>query len=199
MGDICWTAAVLSSLGFSLEVMVGVPRTITVVVSALVAMLYTILGGMSSVAYTDVVQLAFTIFGLWMVIPFLLGSNNVQVETASLVDWTGSVTRASLWSYIDTALLILLGGIPWQPYYQRALALKNNHQVKILSISATLLSLSCMIPPTVIGVAAKTLANHNQTDVDPAVVLPHLIQEECPRFVALLCLAAIRYSIVFLE
>ncbi len=55
-----------------------------------------------------------------------------------LPDWTGEISMKSLPEYLDSFLLIILGGIPWQPYYQRALSMKTSQQVYVLQHSKTL-------------------------------------------------------------
>ena len=50
--------------GASLTVILGLSATISVIVSACIAVLYTIVGGLYSVAYTDVVQLICIFVGL---------------------------------------------------------------------------------------------------------------------------------------
>ena len=50
--------------GSSLRVIVGLERTISVIVSAVIAVGYTLVGGLYSVAYTDVVQLICIFLGL---------------------------------------------------------------------------------------------------------------------------------------
>ena len=51
-------------LGSTLRVIVGLERTISVIVSAVIAVGYTLVGGLYSVAYTDVVQLICIFIGL---------------------------------------------------------------------------------------------------------------------------------------
>ena len=63
-GEILWSAAILASLGSTLSVVLQLDNTIAVIVSAAVAMMYTLFGGLYSVAYTDVVQLFCVAFGL---------------------------------------------------------------------------------------------------------------------------------------
>ena len=63
-GEIMWTSAILSALGATLTVILGLNNTIAVLTSAGVAMLYTLFGGLYSVAYTDVVQLFCIAIGL---------------------------------------------------------------------------------------------------------------------------------------
>ena len=100
--------------------------------------------------------------------------------------------------YLDQFLLIVCGGIPWQPYYQRALSVKTSRQAKVLSISATILSLFVMIPPMLLGGAAKSMtaaAGTNGTDLfpDATLVLPAIIYNQTPGWVRYVSLAAIRF------
>lgn len=67
-GEVMWTAAILSALGATLTVILGLNNTVAVLSSAGVAMLYTLFGGLYSVAYTDVVQLFCIAIGLVIII-----------------------------------------------------------------------------------------------------------------------------------
>ncbi len=172
LGDVCWTAAVLTALGGSLEALLMTTtggaggangtsasfgadgangtsasfganganganftdaggasgasgaRAAAIVLSAAVAAAYTLAGGMRAVAATDAAQLLLVALGLGAAVPFVLASEEVDLGRASLEDWTGSVSAAGAVAYADTLLMILLGGLPWQPYYQRALSLR---------------------------------------------------------------------------
>ncbi|KAK2161198.1 hypothetical protein LSH36_120g12004 [Paralvinella palmiformis] len=64
LGDVFWTAAILSALGASLSVIIGLNHVWAVLFSAAIAILYTFIGGLYSVAYTDVIQLICIIVGL---------------------------------------------------------------------------------------------------------------------------------------
>ena len=92
IGDICWSAAVLSALGTTLQIMVGVNQTFTICLSALIAIIYTLFGGMYSVAYTDVIQLAFIFGGLWLAVPFVLASEQVDLGALSSREWLGTIS-----------------------------------------------------------------------------------------------------------
>ena len=108
-GDVCWTAAVLSSLGGTLRVMLDADQTATVVVSAAVAVAYTLAGGMHAVAVTDVAQLGLTLGGLWLAVPYVLASEGTSVGDTAVSDWTGTVGKTGAVNYVDTFLLILCG------------------------------------------------------------------------------------------
>ena len=64
MGEIFWSGAVLSALGATVSVIIGLDRFTSVIISACIAIFYTLLGGLYSVAYTDVVQLICIFVGL---------------------------------------------------------------------------------------------------------------------------------------
>lgn len=61
LGEIFWSAAILSALGGTISVIMKLDNTTSIIVSAFVVVIYTLFGGLYSVAYTDVVQL-FCIF-----------------------------------------------------------------------------------------------------------------------------------------
>ena len=63
-GEIFWSGAVLSALGATVSVIIGLGRFTSVIISACIAIFYTLLGGLYSVAYTDVVQLICMFVGL---------------------------------------------------------------------------------------------------------------------------------------
>ncbi|KAF4532793.1 hypothetical protein B566_EDAN003575, partial [Ephemera danica] len=86
----------------------------SVILSSCIAVFYTLFGGLYSVAYTDVIQLFCIFIGLWMCIPFAMMSEYVGSLSPSDVDWVGTVREQEIWYYIDTGLLLIFGGIPWQ-------------------------------------------------------------------------------------
>lgn len=75
---------------------------------------YTLFGGLYSVAYTDVVQLGFIFVGLWLAVPFALKHEAVGSIVATWPEWRGHIDRAHLVEWIDSMLLLIFGGIPWQ-------------------------------------------------------------------------------------
>ena len=140
-GEILWSSAILSALGSTLSVILGLDNTISVVVSAAVAMLYTLFGGLHSVAYTDVVQvfciaiglvgirnIEIVVFYLCSILIIFLASNkqticvpfawtHKAVDTKALTiagAWEGVIEIYNVGVYIENYLLIVIGGIPWQ-------------------------------------------------------------------------------------
>lgn len=68
LGEIFWSAAILSALGSTISVIMQLDNNTSIVVSAIVVVVYTLFGGLYSVAYTDVVQLFCIFAGLVILI-----------------------------------------------------------------------------------------------------------------------------------
>ena len=64
LGDVFWSSAILAALGASISVVIDIDTTTSVIVSGAIAISYTLVGGLYSVVYTDVVQLICIFIGL---------------------------------------------------------------------------------------------------------------------------------------
>ena len=64
LGEIFWSAAILAALGATVSVVINLDRVPSVIASACIAIFYTLIGGLYSVAYTDVIQLVCIFIGL---------------------------------------------------------------------------------------------------------------------------------------
>ena len=64
----------------------------------------------------------------FLALPFALNHEavgSIAVNGVNGTDWIGSVATQDWGIWIDYAFLLLLGGIPWQCYYQRVLSSKT--------------------------------------------------------------------------
>lgn len=113
-GEVFWTAGILAALGATLSVVIDMDQRTTIIASACIAVLYTLIGGLYSVAYTDVIQLICIFIGLWICIPYASQHPNVGDLTLTSIDWLGTIETRMIWYYIDYGLLLIFGGIPWQ-------------------------------------------------------------------------------------
>lgn len=134
-GEIFWSAAILTALGTTFGTVLGLNTETSIILSAVIAIAYTAIGGLWAVALTDVIQLFLLAIGLVIVIPFALqtvggfdASWEIYVDkhgaAASLIP-SKEALGSSYWSWWDYALLLIFGGIPWQVYFQRVLSAKN--------------------------------------------------------------------------
>ena len=63
-GELFWSAELLVAIGSTFGVLLGMKLTTAILLSAVVTTAYTVIGGMWSVAYTDIFQLALVAIGL---------------------------------------------------------------------------------------------------------------------------------------
>ena len=107
LGETFWSASILSALGATLTVILGLNMNVSVIVSACIAVGYTFFGGLYSVAYTDVVQLICIGVGLWLTVPFALDADDVTNINETRHEWLGSVKGAKVGQWIDYAMLLV--------------------------------------------------------------------------------------------
>ncbi|ESP01430.1 hypothetical protein LOTGIDRAFT_177946 [Lottia gigantea] len=203
MGDLFWTAAILAALGSTIAIILDIDQTIAVIISACVAIFYTVLGGLWSVAYTDVVQLICIAIGLIIAVPFAL--NHESVDFSRISDsWQGTIPTNQIGYFIDIYGVLLLGGIPWQVYYQRILACKTPERARLASLVASVATFCFAIPAACMGVAGAS-ADWNQTSYTGEIpipkekmsyILPLVLQYLCPLPVSLIGLGAVSAAVM---
>ncbi|XP_076799546.1 high-affinity choline transporter 1-like [Clavelina lepadiformis] len=209
LGELFWSAAILASLGKSLTVVSGLSDDIAIIVSACIAILYTLIGGLYSVAYTDVVQLICIFVGLWISIPFAFTNEAVGsiVESAkSNSSWLGTWDTNYTGSWIDSALLLIFGGIPWQVYFQRVLSSDSAKHAQLLSFAASFGCIIMAVPSILVGaIAASTNwsnTSYQEGLISPSAnnetsaILPIVLQHLTPPAVAFVGLGAVSAAVM---
>ncbi|XP_075539172.1 high-affinity choline transporter 1-like [Dermacentor variabilis] len=114
LGEIFWTAAILSALGDTASVIIKVDSRYFIIISASVILFYTSVGGLFAVTYTDGLQLATTAVLLWICVPACVSHKAVGTLGPQYTDWIGYVDSEDLSQVVDLFLMTALGGIPWQ-------------------------------------------------------------------------------------
>ncbi|VDN01663.1 unnamed protein product, partial [Thelazia callipaeda] len=219
LGEVFWTAAILSALGATLSVILALDMTLSVIISAFIAVFYTFTGGLYAVAYTDVVQLFCIFVGLWVCVPAALLQDKTKDISRNAADWIGTIggfKETTLW--IDCMLLLIFGGIPWQVYFQRVLSSKSSSGAQKLSFVAGVGCILMAIPPALIGAIARNTGKINKNIVDwrltnydpwkngtksesiPAhqtnMVVPLVFQYLTPKWVAFIGLGAVSAAVM---
>ena len=209
-GEVFWSAELLVAIGSTFGVMLGVPLTTAIVMSAVVVTTYTVLGGMWSVAYTDAFQLGLVALGLLVAVPVVfhavgglhaawaayaaarpLGASVFPPSTPGLFGWTAP----AIVNWWDVSAMLVLGGIPWNCYFQRVLSCQTPAKAQWHSILAGLLTMGFTIPPLLLGIAA--FAHHwppalgAEIAAQPAETLPMILRYLTPAWIGVLGLGAI--------
>src|SRR5437773_11363147 len=150
-GELFWSAELLVAIGSTFGVLLGMPLTSAILLSAVVTTAYTTLGGMWSVAYTDMFQLLLVAIGLAAALPFVLhGAGGLAHAWASyiaarpegggvippLAPRTASWSPAAMTGWWDVSLMLVFGGIPWNCYFQRVLSCRTPRDARRQSILA---------------------------------------------------------------
>ncbi|PPK85389.1 high affinity choline transporter 7 [Neolewinella xylanilytica] len=166
-GELFWTAAILTALGATFATVLGVDLTTAILLSATIAVAYTALGGLWAVAMTDVAQLIILLAGLALIVPFALEyTGGMSATYSAYQDRFGAAASllpsrealgASYWTWWDYALLLTFGGIPWQVYFQRVLAARDERTAMVLSVVAGVVCILAAIAPVIIGMVSATV------------------------------------------
>ena len=209
LGEIFWIAAILTALGTTFSIILGISTSAAIIISAAVAIIYTTIGGLKSVAYTDVVQMVMLVLGLFLVLPFAL-SHVGGIDAL----WTAYEAKhgaaASLlpdyasmgnyyWNWWDFALLLMFGGIPWQVYFQRVLSAKNEQSAMWLSIIAGVICIIVAIPAAMIGMVGGVTdwASIGLSGPETAAsTLPYVFQHLSSPMVALIGMATLAAAVM---
>ena len=202
-GEIFWTAAILTALGATFSTILGIGMNESILLSAVVAIVYTMIGGLWAVALTDIIQLTLILVGLAIVVPFALAETGgwdvvwlaYQEKHGAAATFlpTHEALGSYYWQWWDYALLLMLGGIPWQVYFQRVLASKNEKTAVRLSLLAGVICIIAAIPAIMIGIIGSSIAE----DIPNAsMTLPHVVRYLTPNVVATIGLGAVAAAVM---
>jgi len=223
LAEMFWSAELLVALGATFGVVLDLDLVTGIVISAAVVTLYTMAGGMWAVAYTDAFQLLLVGVGLGAALPFALGAvggvteawqayatarpdaalflppalSDARVVAGGVEGVTpaGAWTRQSIVTWWDVSIMLMLGGVPWNCYFQRVLSCRSAGAAQAHSILSGLLTIALTIPPLLMGLVAFAYVwppdVAGRLAAQPADALPLIFKHVVPPAIGLLGLAAI--------
>ncbi|KAM7002990.1 high affinity choline transporter 1-like [Tautogolabrus adspersus] len=212
VSDILWVACILAALGGTMSVILGLSSALSIIISAAVSIVYTFLGGLYSVAYTDIIQLSFVFVSLWLCIPFLLLSpavtdlsqSQAHLNQSNGQSWLGELELADAGKWADEMLLLALGGLAYQALYQRILSASSSAQAQVTCFAAAGTVFIMGIPSVVIGVVAAS-ADWNQTAYglpppfergEAGKILPLALQNLTPNWLSVLGIGSVAAAVM---
>jgi len=189
-----------------------------IMISAGIVVIYTVIGGLFSVAFTDIIQLICIFVGLWLGVGFALTHDAVESLSTTFWEnpiWNTDMPANTTWLgvfpldenmgyYVDKFLLLIFGGMPWQVYFQRVLACKDSRTAQILSYLGAAGCFFMTVPAILIGAIGRS-ADWSKTDyqgtlpLEPSVhalVLPLVLQYLTPTAVAVIGLGAVSAAVM---
>ncbi|XP_038591370.1 high affinity choline transporter 1-like [Micropterus salmoides] len=142
VAEIIWIPGLLISLGVTMSVILELPFSVCVWISAAVAIIYTVLGGLYSVAYTHVIQLSLVLISLWLCVPFVFASGVYTDITKTAFNhthqasWLGHLQSDELWIWIDNFLVMTVGNLAVQDFHQRTLSSSSASTARVICFMA---------------------------------------------------------------
>jgi high affinity choline transporter 7 len=195
LAETFWSAELLVALGSTFGVILDLDLVTGIVISAVVVTFYTMAGGMWAVAYTDAFQLVLVCVGLAAAAPFAMsaaGGFGVMWQTYQAAPHAASFSSLPWW---DASIMLMLGGVPWNCYFQRVLSCRTANAARAHSILSGLFTIVLTIPPVLIGLAAFGYAWPPELAArlaaQPADAMPLIFKHVMPGAIGLLGLAAI--------
>lgn len=208
-GEIFWTAAILTALGTTFGAIAGLDTETAIILSALITIAYTALGGLWAVALTDFLQLILLFVGLTLTVPFAMDAVGGWGPAWEQYQQTFGAAASLLpseealgnyyWNWWDYALLLCFGGIPWQVYFQRVLASRDAKTARRLSIIAGFVCLLAAVPAVLIGIAGQVAdwsAMGASAPPDAASTLPWVVRYLTPAWAGIIGLGAVAAAVM---
>ena len=186
-----WVAAQIKALGLVFNVVSGgyISTEAGMLIGAASILVYTLMGGMWSVAITDFLQMIIIVVGMLYIgweVSGLVGGAGAVIEHASnsgkLNFWPDPTPREMLW-FFAAWITMMLGSIPQQDVFQRVASSENENVARNASILGGVLYFIFAFVPMFLAYSA-TMIDPDMVagliDKDSQLILPTLIMTKVP-------------------
>ncbi|UZN09151.1 sodium:solute symporter family protein [Leptospira santarosai] len=177
-----WIAAQFVALGIILHSMTGLPVSIGIFAGAGVVLIYTAIGGMWAISFTDFLQTILIVLGLVYLVWDLsskAGGIDVVLSSAKpgFFRFFPEMNSKSILVYVAAWMTIGLGSIPQQDIFQRVMASKSEKVAVYSSLLGSFFYLSVALLPLLAVLCARKIypeiAKEDAQMILPKTVLAH--------------------------
>jgi SSS family transporter len=201
-----WVAAQIKALGLVFSVVSGgaISMEMGMVIGASSVLIYTLMGGMWSVAITDFVQMIIIMIGMlymgWEISNMVGGAGKVishAADNGKLNIWPKPEGREILW-FFAAWITMMLGSIPQQDVYQRVASAKNENIAANSAILGGVLYFCFAFIPMFLAYSASLIDPamvERLIDTDSQMILPSLIMNNMPIFAQVMFFGALLSAI----
>jgi len=182
--------AQIGAMGYIFNLFLGLDRSTGIILGLSIVIIYSTIGGMRAVVWTDIVQFIVLSVGIPLTLYFGIehvGGWNEIVQSVPASHFTISLEPMALVALISLFLTFLLGETLVPPYVQRLLIGKENHNVKRGTMLSGLYSIPFFLVTGLIGLVALAM----QPSLDANLAMPYVIQEALPPVLQAVVISAI--------
>lgn len=201
-----WVAAQIKALGLVFNVVSGggISMDVGMMIGAASVLIYTLMGGMWSVAITDFIQMIIIVIGMlyigWEVSGMVGGAGTVIAHAANagkLEFWPAPTGKEMLW-FFAAWITMMLGSIPQQDVFQRVASSKNEQIAGRASVLGGVLYFCFAFIPMFLAYSATLIDPQmveSLIDKDSQLILPTLIMTKVPIFAQVMFFGALLSAI----
>ena len=201
-----WVAAQIKALGLVFNVVSdgSISQTMGMIIGASSVLIYTLFGGMWSVAITDFIQMIIIVIGMLYIggeMTVQTGGIGVVLEHAAQAgkfNFWPEANLAAILGFIAALCTMMLGSIPQQDVFQRITSSKNvNIAVKASILGGVLYFIFAFIP-IYLAYSATLISPsliEQYLETDAQMILPKLIMGYAPLFAQIMFFGALLSAI----
>ena len=171
--------AQVGAIGYIFNVFLNIPQLYGILVGCGIVIVYSTIGGMRSVVFTDIVQFFILSIGIAMTLIFgyfHVGGWSTIAESVPATHFTFLGTDTTLVHFISLFLTFLLGETLIQPYVQRLFLSKDATHTVRGTFWSGIFSFPFFAITGLIGIIALTI----DPDLNPNLSMPFVIMEVLP-------------------
>jgi Na+/proline symporter len=201
-----WVAAQIKALGLVFHVVSdgAISEDLGMIIGASSVLIYTLFGGMWSVAITDFIQMIVIVIGMLYIsgeMTALTGGFTVVIEHAAAAgkfSFWPDMNLVSILGFTAALCTMMLGSIPQQDVFQRISSSKNVNIAVQASILGGVLYFIFAFVPMYLAYSATLIDPglvERYINTDSQMILPKLVLEHAPVFAQILFFGALLSAI----